>query len=144
MYNVFILSNKFQNLARRRWKLATNLGLTGWSSPTLNLIVMLPLPPLAKSSWLVLAVSPQVGPGLVSAKFYLANLLTNTIITALICSGSWWESSVMVGCVLLMSLSLVTPGTGTLHANNGQSTQKMPVSVLVSSYLRHNMLYGGN
>ena len=52
----------------------------------------------------------------------------------------------MTGCVLLnVSLSLVTLVilvTVTLHTNNGQSTQKMPVSVLFSSlltYLRHNL-----
>ena len=43
-----------------------------------------------------------------------------------------------------MSLSLVTPGTGTLHANNGQSTQKMPVSGLFPFYLSHNIFNGGN
>ena len=52
----------------------------------MNLILMLPL---AKSSWLVLALTPQVGSSLVSAKFYLADLISNTIITADI--SSWRE-----------------------------------------------------
>ena len=129
------------------------MGLTGWSwsSPTLNLIVMLPPPPppppppLAKSSWLVLAVSPQVGPSLVWAKFYLANLLTNTVITALICSaqpGGRWEVGELSNDWLCVAHIIIISNTGGNTANtahhNGQSTQKMPVSVLFSSYLRHN------
>ena len=135
------------------------MGLTGWSwsSPTLNLIVMLPPPPpppLAKSSWLVLAVSPQVGPSLVWAKFYLANLLTNTVITALICSsaqpGGRWEVGELSNDWLCVAHIIIISNTGgntggntanTAH-HNGQSTQKMPVSVLFSSlltYLRHNL-----
>ena len=135
--DVFILSNKFQNLARRRWKLATNLGLTDWSSPTLNLILMLPL---AKSSWSVLALTPQVSTGLVRAKFYLADIFSKTIRSADM--WRWREAgrrvSVMVGCVIVRSLERLAKHKHQL------SVRKIAVSVPQSQHSQLGTSQPGN
>ena len=103
----------------------------------MNLILMLPL---AKSSWSVLALTPQVSTGLVRAKFYLADIFSKTIRSADMCR--WREAgrrvSVMVGCVIVRSLVRLAKHKHQL------SVRKIAVSVPQSQHSQLGTSQPGN